>query len=229
MTAPASGDLGTGHQQLLPSPAAPESGSKRWYMRESHPSFRAALAPTGKHPHAARVAQQHPALNRLGRQDAAALIGMTAVLQGHLLIGELSPDLVDALNRRLHKAGLVESEAGPAELRLALANLTERVRYALGEYDEPPAPDSGQAEQYFGFASEIAAQAFAGASAVDGEFAASPERVDGRAYDGDVRWQVAVRTAELPLSDGFDRHVKRLRELAARHGGSYGGWGTATA
>jgi hypothetical protein len=145
------------------------------------------------------------------------------------LIGELSPHLVDSLNRHLHRAGLVESDAGPAQLRLALANLTDRIRYALGEYEEPPAPDTGRAEQYFGFASETAARAFAEASTVIGESAASPEAVGGRAYDGDVSWQVAVRTAELPLSDEFAHHVKQLRELAARHGGSYGGWGTATA
>lgn len=142
---------------------------------------------------------------------------------------ELSPDLVDALNRHLHTAGLVESEAGPAELRLALANLTDRLRYALGEYEEPPAPDTGQAEQYFGFASETAAQAFVETSTAAGESAGPPEAVDGRAYDGAVSWQVAVRTVELPLSDEFDHHVKRLRERAAQHGGSYGGWGTATA
>jgi Regulator of ribonuclease activity B len=175
------------------------------------------------------VADQHPAPHPLGRSDAAALIGVTAVLQGYLLIGELVPDLVDALNRRLHRAGLVGSDAGPAELRLALGDLTDRIRYALGEYDEPPAPGTGETRQHFGFVSETEAQAFARAAIEDGESAAPPEAVDGRAYDGHVGWQVAVRVAELPLSDGFDRHVARLRELAARHGGSYGGWATATA
>jgi dsDNA-binding SOS-regulon protein len=119
------------------------------------------LAPMASHPHAARVAQPDATLNPLDRQDAAALIGVSAVLQGHLLTGELSPHLAQALNRHLHQAGLVQSDAGRAELRLALANLTERLRYALGEYDEPPAPDTGQAEHYFGFASNTAAQAFA--------------------------------------------------------------------
>src|SRR3954470_24880806 len=76
------------------------------------------------------------------------LIGVTAVLEGHLLAGELSAHLIDSLNRHLHRAGLVESDAGPTELRLTLANLTERVRYALGEYDEPPPPDNGQVDHY---------------------------------------------------------------------------------
>jgi hypothetical protein len=175
------------------------------------------------------VARHDTAPNPLGQQDAAALIGVTAVLQGHLLIGELSPHLVDSLNRHLHRAGLVASDAGPAELRLALANLTQRVRYALGEYDEPPAPDTGQVDHYIGFASQTAAQAFAEVSAAQGESAAPPVPVDGRAYEADVSWQVAVRTAELPLSVEFDHHMKQLRELAAGYGGSYGGWGSGTA
>jgi hypothetical protein len=175
------------------------------------------------------VAQHDTVPNPLGQQDAAALIGVTAVLQGHLLTGGLSANLVDSLNRHLHKAGLVESDSGPAELRLALANLTDRIRYALGEYDEPPPPDTGQVDHYIGFASRTAAQAFAEASAAQGESVAPPVPVNGRAYDGDVNWQVAVRTAELPLSVAFDHRLKRLRQLAARDGGSYGGWGSGTA
>lgn len=50
--------------------------------------------------------------------------------------------------------------------------------------------------------------------------------MDGRAYDGDVGWQVAVRTEEPPLTAAFDRHVLRLAALAGPHGGSYGGWGS---
>jgi hypothetical protein len=174
------------------------------------------------------MAHHDTAPSPLGHQDAAALIGVTAVLQGHLLICGLSPRLVDSLNRHLHRAGLVGSDAGPAELGLALANLTDRIRCALGECDEPPAADTGRVDLYFGFASRAAAQAFVEASAAQGESAAPPAAVDGRAYDGDVSWQVAVRTAELPLSVEFDDHMTQLRELAARYGGSYSGWGCET-
>jgi hypothetical protein len=163
----------------------------------------------------------------LGEQDGAALIGMTALLEGHLLSGGMAPHLVDSLNRHLQRAGLVESGAGPAELRLALADLNQRLRYVLGEHDESPAPGTGQVDQYFGFASVTAAHAFAESARARSESAASPVAVDGGAYDGEVRWQVAVRTAELPLSAEFDDHVVRLRALAAEHGGTYGGWGSA--
>jgi hypothetical protein len=157
------------------------------------------------------------------------MIGVAAVLEGHLVVGDLDPHVVDSLNRHLQSAGLVESGAGPAELRLALADLNQRIRHVLGEHDAPPVPDAGQVDHYFGFAPEAAAQAFVEAARARGEPAAPPVAVDGRAYDGEVSWQVAVGTAELPLSVEFDDHVQRLGALATgRHGGTYGGWGTPT-
>jgi hypothetical protein len=157
-------------------------------------------------------------------EDAAALIRITAVLEGHLLSGESDPDLVEALTRHLHGAGLLEAGAGPADLRLALANLNQRIRYANGEHDAPPAPDTGQVDQYFGFPDRATAEAFAESATARGEAAAAPVAVDGRAYDDDVAWQVAVRTTEPPLSVAFDRHVLRLVAVAGEHGGTYGGW-----
>ena len=172
------------------------------------------------------MASDDPAPRPLHRRDAAALIGIAAVLEGHLLSGELDPLLAAALVRHLHEAGLVEGDAGPADLRLALANLNQRIRYANGELEGPPAPDTGEANQYFGFPDRTAAEAFAESAAARDEAAAAPVPVDGRAYDGDVGWQVAVRTTELPLSVAFERHVLRLAALAGEHGGSYGGWGS---
>ena len=152
----------------------------------------------------------------LERRDALALIGLTAVLGGHLLAGDLDPHLVDHLARRL-------GTDGPPELRLALGDLTERLRYALGEYDQPPVPDTGEGNHLLGFATQETALAFA---ETVGDSGAAPVEVDGLAYDGAVRWEVAVRTSELPLSAAFDAQVDRLRALAAEHGGTYGGWGS---
>jgi hypothetical protein len=150
----------------------------------------------------------------LDRRDAVALIALTAVLEAHLLADDLDPHVVG------HLAGRLRAD-GPPELRLALADLTQRLRYALGEYDRPPAPDTGQVDHLLGFGTHPAARAFAEAV---GDSADEPVEVDGRAYDGAVRWQVAVRTPELPLSAAFDAQVDRLRSLAAEHGGTYGGW-----
>ena len=91
-----------------------------------------------------------------------------------------------------------------------------------GEYDEPPAPDTGQVDLYVGFAAEADAQAFAAAVSADG-----PVPVSSRSYDdGTVRWQVAVRSTTLPLSAEFDAERGRLLTLAAEHDGRPGGWGS---
>jgi hypothetical protein len=167
-------------------------------------------------------AAPHP----LGQQDAQALIGLVAILEGHLLGGDLDPQLAGSLTVRLQEVGLVGPGGGPPELRLVLADLNQRLRYVLGEYDEPPASHSGGGEMYFGFAAQAAARAFVDAARAQGESAAAPVAVDGRAYDGEVSWEVAVGIVELPLSVRFDQHEQRLSALAAGHGGASGGWGS---
>jgi hypothetical protein len=156
-----------------------------------------------------------------GDRHATALIGLTAVLEGHLLAGDLDQHVVDHLIGWLRSAGVLTAGDGPPELRLLLAQLNQALRVRLGE--DAPLADSGQADHLVGFADEAAARNFAAALGIGGD----PVDVDGLAYDGAVRWQVAVRTSELPLSAEFDVHVRRLRGLAAEHGGTYGGWGSA--
>jgi hypothetical protein len=154
----------------------------------------------------------------LDRQDAEALIGVMAVLEGHLIAGDLDPLVVDRLSERL-----VGPDAGAAELRVVLWNLNKRLRYVLGEHDERPAPDPGLVDLYVGFASEADAQAFTEAAPSAG----APVVVDGTSYDDEtVRWQVAVRSTTLPLSAEFDVERGRLLALAAGHGGRDGGWGS---
>jgi hypothetical protein len=159
-------------------------------------------------------ATSHP----LGDKDAEALIGVMAVLEGHLAAGDLDPRVIAHLSTRV-----VGPDAGPAELRVALSDLNHRLRSVLGEHDEPPAPGTGPVDLYVGFASEAAARAFTEAVPSAG----SPAAVDGRSYDDEtVRWQVAVRSTTLPLSAEFDLERGRLLALAAEHGGRDGGWGS---
>jgi len=124
--------------------------------------------------------------NPLGRRDAEAMIGVLALLEGHLINGDLAPHVVDRLSERLVGPG-----AGAAELRVALANLNQRLRYVLGEHENPPAISTGHVDLYVGFPSEAGARAFTEAVPSAG----TPVAVDGRAYDdGTVRWEVAVRS-----------------------------------
>jgi hypothetical protein len=164
------------------------------------------------------MAQNGTTPHPLDRQDAEALIGVMAVLEGHLIAGDLDPLVVDRLSERL-----VGPDAGAAELRVVLWNLNKRLRYVLGEHDEPPVPDPGLVDLYVGFAAQAAAYVFSQAVPSAG----APVAVDGRSYDDEtVRWEVSVRSTTLPLSAEFDLERARLLALAAQHGGRDGGWGS---
>jgi hypothetical protein len=76
----------------------------------------------------------------IARRDAAALIGVLAVLTGGSMLDQLDGDLATGLTRRLVREGLLDKAAGSRELQLALSDLVERLRYALGEYETPPLP-----------------------------------------------------------------------------------------
>ena len=70
--------------------------------------------------------------------DLAALIGLLATLEGHSMGGGIDQHLVAALLSRLESDGLVSQGASERDLRQALNDLNHRLRFALGEYDEPP-------------------------------------------------------------------------------------------
>jgi hypothetical protein len=75
--------------------------------------------------------------------DIAALVGLLAVLEGEVWGGGETddiPDWAEPLSRRLARDGLLTEQAGQRELRQALNDLNHRLRYVLGEYDEPPTP-----------------------------------------------------------------------------------------
>ena len=74
--------------------------------------------------------------------DANAVIGILAVLEGELLVGGVEPALAHRICDRFVGAGLLPADAEIAHLRRALGDLNQRVRYAHGEYAEPPEPES---------------------------------------------------------------------------------------
>ena len=158
------------------------------------------------------------------RQDAAALVGLVAVLEGELLTGNLTPYTVEQLCRCFEQDGLLAARPGPAELRLALANLNQRLRVTLGEQDEPIEPNVGYCEQYFGFATQTAARDFAAAARAAGKPASGPAAYDYQGYNEPVSWQVVIGTTELVLTPEFDEQVQQLTVLAQQYDGLYGGW-----
>lgn len=77
--------------------------------------------------------------------DVAALIGLLATLEGELMAPDPAgtdhvPEWAEGFAGRLTRDGLLTAPAGNRELRQALDDLNHRLRYVLGEYDDPPEP-----------------------------------------------------------------------------------------
>ena len=73
-------------------------------------------------------------------RDLAALIGLLAALEGELMAGEVAQHLSDRIRHRLQSVAVLEPGGSERDLRQSINDLNHRLRYALGEYDEPPSP-----------------------------------------------------------------------------------------
>ncbi|GGL21491.1 hypothetical protein GCM10012284_65110 [Mangrovihabitans endophyticus] len=72
--------------------------------------------------------------------DVAALIGLLALLEGELMAGGVPEHLSRRIRDRLERVGLLGAAGTERDLRQSISDLNHRLRYALGEYDEPPRP-----------------------------------------------------------------------------------------
>ena len=73
-------------------------------------------------------------------QDVAALIGLLAVIEGEIVVGEVPPHLSNRIRRRLERETLLPPNGTERDLRQAIGDLNHRLRYALGEYGDQPPP-----------------------------------------------------------------------------------------
>jgi hypothetical protein len=73
-------------------------------------------------------------------RDLSALIGLLAVIEGELMAGEFSRHLSGRIRDRLERVELLEPGGTEPDLRQSINDLNHRLRYALGEYNEPPGP-----------------------------------------------------------------------------------------
>jgi hypothetical protein len=74
----------------------------------------------------------------LSKVDAAAIIGVLATLNGEITVRGIDGHEFEMFRDRAVSDGMVSPGEGHYELRQALEDLTQRVRYALGEYEHPP-------------------------------------------------------------------------------------------
>jgi hypothetical protein len=73
-------------------------------------------------------------------RDLSALIGLLAVIEGELMAGEVSRHLSGRIRDRLERVELLEPGGTERDLRQSINDLNHRLRYALGEYNQPPRP-----------------------------------------------------------------------------------------
>jgi hypothetical protein len=69
----------------------------------------------------------------LTQQDAAALIGILAVLEGEMAAGRVEEQALEHLRRRLTDDGVLTGNPETEDLPAVLDGLKQRVRFALGE------------------------------------------------------------------------------------------------
>lgn len=79
-----------------------------------------------------------PTRQPVSTQDAIALIGMLAVLEGELTTRSLPGSFVARLSERLRFADLAPPGTEEREVRQAINDLNHRLRFAIGEYPDPP-------------------------------------------------------------------------------------------
>ncbi|MDQ7993689.1 MAG: hypothetical protein REI45_13550 [Propionicimonas sp.] len=73
-------------------------------------------------------------------RDVEALIGWLAVVEGEVWGGAGPERLIARLRQRFERVGLLSESDDERAFRQAVSDMNQRLRFALGEYADPPAP-----------------------------------------------------------------------------------------
>jgi hypothetical protein len=79
-----------------------------------------------------------PVPNPVQRGDANVLIGILAILEGVIWGGQLDEQTTSAVAERFVEQGLLSADYDQRDLRQAISDMNQRIRYAAGEYNTPP-------------------------------------------------------------------------------------------
>jgi hypothetical protein len=155
------------------------------------------------------------------RNDVRALISILAHLEGSLRGGLLDEDLTATFARSLARLGLVSQgqHAAPpsaGQVAIALANLNQRLRFALDEYDSEPDPLPEATAHILRFPDESRANDCRAELKT-----ATHDAVVQLGHRGG--WEVWVVVPDLAPDEGHWGRERDLKALARRHGGVYVG------
>jgi hypothetical protein len=73
-------------------------------------------------------------------RDATTLIGLLAHLEGALMVEETLDEFATRLRARFIAEGVLSSQSNERDLRQVINDMNHRLRYAVGEYSDPPSP-----------------------------------------------------------------------------------------
>jgi hypothetical protein len=79
-----------------------------------------------------------PVPNPVQHRDANVLIGILAILEGVIWGGQLDEQTTSKVAERFVQQGLLDADHDQHDLRQAINDMNQRIRYAAGEYDTPP-------------------------------------------------------------------------------------------
>lgn len=82
-----------------------------------------------------------PTAHPVHARDVEALIGWLAVVEGEVWGGARPEHLVARLRNRFERVGLLTDSDNERAFRQAMSDMNQRLRFALGEYAQPPEPD----------------------------------------------------------------------------------------
>ncbi len=182
-----------------------------------------------------RVGRYRGGMTRaLPEPDLHALFAVLLAVHGALSWDELPDEMYERLAGRLAKDGLLPPDASKGQLNALLADLAQRMHWAMGTGEEYPQPiPPGVVHDVVMPGGEADAEAFATAAAALGgrDVWARPGHAawtvlpDGRRrpIDPPGTWLVAVTFDEMPPDDDFRAREAELTVLAERHGGRYSG------
>jgi hypothetical protein len=78
------------------------------------------------------------ALNPMQQRDVEVLIGILAILEGAIWADDLHEQITSAVAKRFVEHGLLAADYDHRDLRQAINDMNQRLRYGAGEYDSPP-------------------------------------------------------------------------------------------
>jgi transposase len=81
-----------------------------------------------------------PVPNPVQRGDANVLTGILAILEGVIWAGQLDERTTGKVAERFVREGLLGADYDQRDLRQAINDMNQRIRYAAGEYGTPPSP-----------------------------------------------------------------------------------------